>query len=157
MGLGWESVRQDRDRTGVGGRGRAEGLQDGYFFAKFGTAQLVGAFEPSDAEITQFLASRPQKKLERPDWIEGVVNALPEDARPQIDAKATESDAERDLKIWSMHLEGKSLNEIQRVLFDGKTGGAYYNTVRDVIERYRNASTTSTTTQKLPSTGTLAA
>lgn len=137
-------------RMSLGAPG-AETLRDGYFYAKFGEPQLVAAFEPSDEEIKSFLASRPQKMLERPKWIEGI--ALPETQPPQIETK---NDRVRDLEIWRRHLEGQTLNEIQRAVFNGKTGGSFYNAVTEVIARYK-ANTTSTTTPEMPSTGTLAA
>jgi hypothetical protein len=49
--------------------------------------------------------------------------------------------AARDLRIWDMHLEGKSQAEIERTIF-GHKGGNAANKVSEVIKRYKNAATT---------------
>lgn len=64
----------------------ASGLRSGYFYAHFDDVRLTGAFEPSDAELATFLASRPAQPLER-DWVDGRVvetfqNSLPAEPTP---------------------------------------------------------------------------
>jgi hypothetical protein len=128
----------------------AVSLPDRYFMTIHMGAKTSVAFAPTDDELGVFLDTHPSAPIARPDWIDAEVKDVPT-------AKDDSADGTRDLKIWSMFLDGKSLNEIQRIIFDGRAGGSHYNTVREVINRYQKASTTSTTTRNMPSTGPLAA
>lgn len=76
----------------------ASGLRSGYFYAHFDDVRLTGAFEPSDAELTTFLASRPAQPLER-DWVDGRVvetfqNTLP-DMPASVNLPAPKTDVEK--------------------------------------------------------------
>jgi len=132
----------------------ASSLRDGYYLARFGTTQIAGAFEPTDAELQKFLSDRPVEKLEEDQWIEGVVSDLPAslpkpDPTPAI-ARTNESESlysvvnkmgPKELKVIEMHQAGSSQAEIEREVF-GYKGGAASNKVADIIRRYKNATTT---------------
>jgi len=138
----------DSSRTVLATNG-AEALPERHFMTVISNLVRGAAFAPTDDDISSFLAAYPVKHVERPDWIDAEVKDVAAE-EPAAD------DAGRDFEIWTMHMDGKSMNEIQRTVF-GRTGGAFYQTVRDVIERYKKASTNSTTTRNMPSTGPLAA
>lgn len=125
----------------------AETLPERYFLTVISGLVRGAAFHPTDSDLTAFLDAHPAQELGDPEWIDATVT----------DVTSEGNTSARDLTIWTMHLEGKSLNEIQRAVFDGKSGGAFFQTVKDVIERYKKADTASTTTGKLPSTGAVAA
>jgi FtsK/SpoIIIE family len=148
----------------------ASSLGDGYFLAKFGASKIAGAFEPTDDEIHQFLASRPAEKLEDEDqWIDAVATdvspSLPPTAAPRESLPAGEkkdepvaqfirSLNEQEYKALDMYLGGSSQAKIEREVFGG-TGGSYYMKVADIIRRYKAAAAT-TTTQITPILGSAA-
>lgn len=132
----------DSSRTVLATNG-AESLPERHFLTVISDLVRGAAFAPTDGDLSAFLASHPVDEVDDPDWIDAVAT----DVTPQAD------EAKRDLAIWKMFMDGKSMNEIQRTLFDGKTGGVFYQTVRDVVDRYKRAETASTTTRNMPSTG----
>jgi hypothetical protein len=141
-------------------------LSDGYYLAKFGASKIAGAFEPSDEELRQFLASRPVQKLESEDeWIDAIATDVPptlpasgpQESLPSGEKKAMtvadflQSLNEQEYKVVEMYLAQSSLNEIQRVVY-GSAGGGIYNKVKAIIERYE-AFTSTTTTSNTPVLG----
>lgn len=135
----------------------ASTLHDGYFLAKFGVPKIAGAFEPSDEQIKAFLTSRPVDKVDDDDqWIEGVISDSPAklpDETQTASAAPQEASALSDfvnslddqgVKIVEMHQAGHSLNAIQREVI-GSTGGAAFNKVKDIVDRYKAVISTTTT------------
>jgi hypothetical protein len=132
----------------------ASSLHEGYFLAKFGMPKLAGGFEPTDEQIQQFLVSRPVNKIEDDDhWIDAVATdvpaSLPEEKPKPLPSELPETLAqllasldEKGVKVVEMIQAGESQREIELAVY-GKTGGSYYQKVKDIIGRYRAATTTS--------------
>jgi hypothetical protein len=143
----------------------------GYFYRKFSSVKVLGAFEPSDDEIRS-LISRPVGKINDDDgWIEGMLidqptlpdntraSLPPSEPKPDSLAQLVSSLSDESLKIIEMHQAGFSGNEIQRAVF-GHTGGAAYDKVSELVRRYKAVShtnTSTTTTPISPNLGALAA
>jgi hypothetical protein len=143
----------------------ASSLSDGYFLAKFGKSAIAGAFEPTDEEIRQFLASRPVEKLESDDqWIDAVATdvpaSLPDTPSESLPAGQTvetvgqwiQSLSEKEYQVLQMYLDGgKSNTEIGRKVY-GYSNGTVSETVARVIGEYerRKGTTTATTTTNMP-------
>lgn len=60
--------------------------------------------------------------------------------QPDPDPEPEDDNEDFERRVIELHKAGESLNAIQRALFDGRTGGAFYNRVRAVLD----ASTTTT-------------
>jgi len=133
----------DASRHALGFPG-AEQLSDGHFFAKFHGVRKCAAFDPSDEELVTFLKGRNVKTHEPIEWIDAeVISESPatSSSQPAPQNIPDRAEAERDLKILDMHLDGISQAEIERTMF-GRTGGDGYYKVKAVIDRYKNTSTT---------------
>jgi hypothetical protein len=116
----------------------AESLIDGHFFAKFNDVRECTSFDPTDDELAAFLRERSVPAYEPINWIEGQVVG---EGKAESEQPVTETKAERDLRIWNMHLDGKSQADIERTVF-GYKGGNAANAVSEVISRYKSATTT---------------
>ncbi len=137
----------------------ASNLADGYFLAKFGASKLAGAFEPTDAELSAFIASRPVRELESDHWIDAQVleqkqmtatpaaESLPEPTyKPAPMSEADTRVVELANKIRDQWTPGLSGNKIAGMLGFSQYGGSYKRKVDQVIE-YLTSTTTTTATQ----------
>ena len=136
----------------------ASTLHDGYFLAKFGVPKIAGAFKPTDEQIKTFLASRQVDKVEDDDqWIEGIISdapvRLPDQNQPTDDAPKEPSGGsllefvssldDQGARIVEMYQAGHSLNAIQKEVV-GFMGGAAFNKVKDIVDRYKAVISTTT-------------
>lgn len=109
----------------------AEELGDHQFIAQLGPNVQKGvAFHPSDAEIREFLARRPVLALPAPDFMTVTSQDVIDD---------------RTARIQQMAQAGSSMAEIQRTVF-GYAGGSAFETVRDVLKKMPQSSSTASTT-----------
>lgn len=106
-----EDEMESRNALGAIG---AESLQDGYFFGRFGARTLMGAFAPSDEEISAFLADGGGSRLTGDD-------ALHLDV---ID-KGSNLNSEQLARAHKLADGGASLTAIIHDLF-GSAGGAQF-------------------------------
>lgn len=129
-----EDEMESRHALGVLG---AEQLSEGYFYAKFGSMKLAGAFEPSDEQLIAFLQSRRVRALERQDWIEGEIKPVEtEQAAGVIDAGL---DPKETAQILEMHRLGKTATAIIWELWKISGGSSY----RKRMEQVRAVTATS--------------
>lgn len=129
-----EDEMESRHALGVLG---AEQLSEGYFYAKFGSMKLAGAFEPSDEQLIAFLQSRRVRALERQDWIEGEIKPVEtEHAAGAIDAGL---DPKETAQILEMHRLGKTATAIIWELWKISGGSSY----RKRMEQVRAVTATS--------------
>lgn len=132
-------------RHALGARG-AEQLVEGYFYAKFGSLKLTGAFEPSDQEIIEFLQSRQVKALEKQNWIEGEVMPIETE---QIAAKAEAGLLQDENKqVEDLFKQGKSMTAIIWELWKVGGGSTYRKRLEQVkgilaLAGLQNTTTTS--------------
>lgn len=122
----------------------ASALREGYFYARFGDVRLTGAFEPSDEEIKQFLASRPVTPLGS-DWVDGHIvetfaSALPTapvvESLPEPDPKSDEigeDDMQRVVQLLSL---GETPSAVVRAVF-GATGGGKFLRLNDKVKEIK--------------------
>lgn len=131
----------------------AETLQEGHFLTVLSHLVHGLAFMPSDDEVSVFLRQNQARVMEEPKWIEGEVRDVSEQGQARDDAETV-----IDWQIWTLYLEQKeagriNLAEIQRLVFeDANTGGANFNRIKRVIERFES-STGATTTGPGPAFG----
>lgn len=122
----------------------ASGLQDGYFYARFGDVRLAGAFEPTDVEIAGFLKSRPAKPLEQ-DWVDGQVTDVLKGALPAAPAMESLPDggdsADVEERIRRLAGDGLSVTRIVREVFGSGGGDAFYDRA-DRVRRIKNSMNT---------------
>ena len=151
----------------------ASSLNEGYFMARFGVPKIAGAFEPTDAELTQFMQARPTAKIDEDEWIDATLVeervSLPEQpTQPQLTEQPVKTLSawvgglkEKELKVIELHQAGGYSNaDIERAVY-GYTNGSTAFKVKTLIETYRelsapkaeNTTTTTTTTPNLPQFG----
>lgn len=146
----------------------ASSLNDGYFLAKFGIPKIAGAFEPTDEEIRQFLASRPVTKVESDDdWIDAVATDAPSKLTDQSQATEDPPPGEtlgqfvfsldrKDQDAIQLYQAGGMSNSHIAELAYGSSNGRTVRRVNELIERYK-AFIATTTTQNVPDFGAVAA
>jgi DNA segregation ATPase FtsK/SpoIIIE-like protein len=119
--------------------GGAEKLMPGHFLARVGGLQAGVTFKPTDRDIEEYLNMHPAASTWAVDWLEKIGTEL---------FKLPETTTEKILRFAA---EGLSMNEIQRRVFNGRTGGAFFNQVKLALA----ASTTNntTTTESTDETG----
>jgi hypothetical protein len=115
----------------------ASDLEEGYFFAKFGSNKLAGAFEPSDEEIVAFLKRRPVSTVEN-DWVDGRFTEIVNHVEGPKEAGRLEEDRTHVLRL---HHEGKSMSAIVRELW-GVSGGSTYMKRLDEVKAILTSTTT---------------
>lgn len=127
----------------------AEGLRPGQFIAKFvSSPRRCLAFDPTDDDLSHFLAGRQVKVHEPIDWIEGTVTDIDTSPTQTVDGQIREV-------LERMRQEGNvSLSQVQREVFeDVNTGGANFRRIQKVwIEMQAEAATT---TGNMPDSGPL--
>jgi hypothetical protein len=102
----------------------ASNLSEGYFYARFGDVRLTGAFEPSDEQIRQFLASRPAQALEA-DWVDGqVLETLSLPGVPAANNSAALPTANNSDFLPDGALNAREGEEVVRLLRERKTPSA---------------------------------
>jgi hypothetical protein len=165
-------IEQDEERHHRSLTG-ASALADGYYIARLGQAwQVAGAFEPTDEEIQQFLASRPVNKVDddENDWIDAIATdapaSLPESKQDLIEGPAeafAQKPAEpvgdwlhsltpQEYQVIDLSDGTMSISEVVEKVY-GYSNGAKIRAAKKLIEEYqrRNKGTT-TTTPKTPTT-----
>lgn len=116
----------------------AENLADRHFMTRMNGQVLEGvAFDVTAQDVQQFLAAHPVPQLPAPKWLElGESVSIPVKPEPKVDD--TEA---REQRIRAMHAAGKSMNEIEFVIF-GYTGGKAYAEVKAALGDTTDAGTT---------------
>lgn len=129
-----EDEQESRMALGLPG---AERLQDGYFYARFGSAQLTGAFAPSDDEIAAFLQKRSIAPLEPQRWIEGASAGTIQQAEVPlivpVEDQPRDEIAEMAEKIRSQWSAGMSGSAVARLLGLSQYGGSYKTRIDNVV------------------------
>lgn len=127
----------------------AEKLELGQFLARVGGLQAGVTFKPSDHDIQDYLKVHPALAIWDAEWLLADGEVI--EVRPET----------TDEKIRRLAREGMSLNEIQRQVFNGRTGGAFFNQVRAAmnspqppLRRGEPPSTTGSTTTTTGGSGT---
>lgn len=119
----------------------ASSLAEGYYFARFGRTELAGAFEPTDSQLTEFLASHPVKKLEPENWIEGCVveqKQIPSKPQPTLPTQTDEEIrledkiasawmATRDSRKWG------GWNDLERQVYGEVINGARQVKIKRIV------------------------
>lgn len=145
----------DASRHALGFPG-AEQLNDGHFFAKFHGVRKCAAFDPTDEQLSEFLAGRPVKIHEPIDWIEG---EIVED-QPAVEATTQPVDIDAQIRTVLERMQrddNVSLAQVEREIFGQAKGGNQYRRIQNIYIQMKTSTTTPTTTQKSPEMGTLAA
>lgn len=136
-------------------------LREGYFLAKFGASKMAGAFEPTDDEITKFLASRPVGRLDDDDWIDvmpigqdqisepkdaGLLSEPISEKVPEVSEVSKVSEVERLAEsVRAQWFPGMSKSALSRLLGKPYAGSSWTQRVDSIIEFL--ASTTPSTAQ----------
>jgi hypothetical protein len=133
----------------------AEMLRDGHFYAKFQSVRKCAAFDPTDDELTSFLAGRSVKTHEPINWINGTV--VGEEQSEVSGQRAGDQDrAGEDEKIRSvlvrMIADGRvNLSQVEREVFGQAKGGEQFRRVQAI---YIDIKKTTTTSQNIADFGT---
>lgn len=122
----------------------AAGLREGYFLARFGDVKIAGAFEPTDEEISRFLASRPVSSLDA-DWVDGKIvetfalPTAPEAGRLTVEPTPTADEiSAADLeRVVRMLAGGASVSAVVRSIF-GVTGGGRFLRLNDKVKEIKS-------------------
>lgn len=156
-----ESDQEKGYALGYKGADKLPAVPTGYFYRKFSSVKVLGAFEPTDDEIKAFLTSRPVDKVEEDDqWIEGVISAAPAklpDATQTPSQASEESPAtsladlvagldNKGMKVIELYqVGGMSDSEIGELAY-GFSNGTIVRRVKRIIEQYRELKVATTTT-----------
>lgn len=122
-------VERDEEKAHKSLSGASE-LRDGYFLAKFGASKLAGAFEPTDEEITHFLASRPVERLDDDDWIDGQVI---EQKQVTAEKEAGKLPVDEVRKVIDLLESGEATSAIVRQMW-GVTGGGKFLRLNEQVK-----------------------
>jgi DNA segregation ATPase FtsK/SpoIIIE and related proteins len=132
----------------------AESLQPGYFYSRFGSIKLTGAFDPTDEQIERFLKQRPVKRLEKQDWIDLEARDIDRIEKPKA-AGDLPPKTEIEVLAESIRAEwhaGMTKSEVSRLLGRPFGGASWTSKVNQVIEYLSSSSSTN----NMPESGTLA-
>lgn len=143
-----EDEQESRFALGASG---AEQLPEGYFYSRFGSLKLTGAFDPTDEELTSFLSRRPVKALEKQDWIDvdfkSQLTSSNDPLLPQGSEQPVDEIKEMAEKVRAQWEPGLSLSKLSQLLGRPYAGPSWIMKVKKVAE-YLTA-----TTQNTPPTG----
>lgn len=133
-----DEVKAHKSLTG------ASSLAEGYYFARFGTVDLAAAWEPSDQQLKDFLASRNVKPLEPDNWIDGKIiePKLLVEKDPDI---IPVSDESIQVRIKELLVKEMTPSAIVKEIWN-ITGGTPWHTKKAYVEQIARSFGQNTTT-----------
>jgi hypothetical protein len=126
-----EDEQESRFALGVTG---AETLTEGYFYSKFGSLKLTAAFEPTDDELTSFLAAHQVAPLQPQTWIDAHNQLDGGEVAPLLDVPPRDEIADLAEQIRSQWEPGMSLSKTSQLLGKPYAGPSWIMKVKKVAE-----------------------